>query len=69
MAGQGGFIDIEEATRLIMSRTGKTRRQARVALLAAIKAGKVAAARVNEETGRHETIPPKAFDAFYEPGH
>lgn len=55
------WIGIEEAVRMIMDATGKTRRQARAALIELCRQGEVRASGVNVKTGEREPIPPKAF--------
>jgi hypothetical protein len=57
-------ISIDEAVELIMRNTGKTRRQARQALVEYCRSGKLRATGINPETGEREIIPPEAWPAI-----
>jgi hypothetical protein len=57
----GEQIDINEAVEIIMRNQGKTRRQARAMLVAALSDGRLPATGVNPHTGERELIPPEAW--------
>jgi hypothetical protein len=54
-------MSFEEAIKLVMQRTGKSRRQARVALIEACRQGKIPASGIHPLTGKREVIPPECF--------
>jgi hypothetical protein len=58
-----GWIEFDDAVRLIMQKTGRTRRQAKALLIEQCRQGNVKAMGVGIKTGRKEIIPPAAFPA------
>jgi hypothetical protein len=52
---------MEEAIRYVMKVTGKTRRQARQALLEKFKSGEIRSFTVNPATGEPEPVPVEAW--------
>jgi hypothetical protein len=55
------YISAEEALQMLMKATGKTRRQAKMALAEAARQGKVRTCVFDEETGERKDIPPEAW--------
>jgi hypothetical protein len=54
------FVDLDGAVKLVMERTGKSRRQARQALLQKLKSGDVKSFHGED----HKPIPPEFFSIF-----
>ena len=61
MSNDNYWMDFEEALQHIMRVTGKTRRQAKAALMKKLRAGEIYAIGTNAKTNRVERIPPKAW--------
>lgn len=61
MSDDDPFMDIDQAVEHIMRATGKTRRQARYALIEAARSGKLRASGINPDTNKREAIPPEAW--------
>lgn len=62
MAKKATWIDVDEALQMIMKATGKTRRQAKIALAEACGKGEVQTRVFNEETGEGKNVPSKDWD-------
>lgn len=65
MAKDEAWIGIEEAIVMIMKATGKTRRQAKMALVEACGSGMVRSSGLNTRTGERESIPPEAWPKIH----
>jgi hypothetical protein len=55
------WISWEEAITLVMQRTGRSRRQAKVALAQKCRSGELPASVCKPGTDEHVRIPPEAF--------
>lgn len=58
-------MNLSEVLDHIMRTTGKTRRQAKAALLEKIESGELPATGINVATGKREIVPPGKYDVGY----
>lgn len=61
MSDNDRFMSIDDAVEYVMRVTGKTRRQAKHAIIEMARSGKLRAVGVNPDTNEHEAIPPEAW--------
>lgn len=55
------YMDIDEAVEHVMRATGKTRRQAKHAIIEMARSGRLRAIGTNSYTNEREAIPPEAW--------
>ena len=61
MSDDDPFMNIEDAVTYVMRVTGKTRRQAKYAIVEMARSGKLRAVGINPHTNEREAIPPEAW--------
>jgi hypothetical protein len=61
MSDDDPFMSFDEAIEHVMRVTGKTRRQARYALIEAARSGALPTTGINSDTNQREAIPPEAW--------
>ena len=66
MRSSDDLMTLEEVLDHIMRTTGKTRRQAKAALLEKIESGELPATGINIATGKRETVPPGKYEVAEE---